>query len=297
MKDRTRLFAVADWLCILLMLLPLAAAMALRAMFAPAAEGVVIGGAMVYLTIHMPVMDLPISEAQVNSWMVMLSILGLCLYLTHGITARGGLKRQIAAEWIVEKCERLIHGNMGDYFLSFAPFVAAVLALSAFSSLISLLGLYAPTSDLNVVAGWSLLVFFMITAAKMRCGPIVYLKSFGDPVPGIAPLNIISEFATPVSMAFRHYGNIMGGSVISVLIGAALGGLSRAVLGWLPGALGSFPLFRIGLPAILSIYFDVFSGVLQAYIFAMLTMLYVGGGYPLDELLRRRAKKALRTEM
>ena len=288
-------FAALDALYLALMLLPLAAGIALKVLTAPAAEGIAIEGARVFHTIHLPVMDLPISEAQVNSWLVMLSILGLCLYLTHGLTARGGLKRQLVAEWIVEKTRGLVRGNMGDYFIGFAPFVAAVLALSAFSSLLSLLGLYAPTSDLNVVAGWSILVFIMITAAKMRCGPLIYLKSFGDPVPAIAPLNVISEFATPVSMAFRHYGNVMGGSVITVLIAAGLKALSASLLSWLPGSLGSVPLLQIGLPAVLSIYFDVFSGLLQAYIFAMLTMLYVGGGYPLDEVLRRRAKKAART--
>jgi F-type H+-transporting ATPase subunit a len=121
---------------------------------------------------------------------------------------------------------------------------------------------------------------------------MVYAKSFGEPVPFLAPLNIISEFATPVSMAFRHYGNVLSGSVISVLLAVGLQGLSSMVLGKLPGFLGEFPLFQIGIPAVLSIYFDVFSGVLQAYIFAMLTMLYVAGAFPADEYFRRKAKKS-----
>ena len=80
-----------------------------------------------------------------------------------------------------------------------------------------------------------------------------------------------------------------------MLIAFALEGASNLVLGWLPGFLGDIPYLRVGLPAVLSLYFDIFSGCMQAYIFAMLTMLYVGGGYPLDEVLRRRAKKAART--
>ena len=122
----------------------------------------------------------------------------------------------------------------------------------------------------------------------MKCGPLVYVKSFADP-PLLAPLNIISEFATPVSMAFRHYGNVLSGSVISVLLAVGLQGLSSIILGKLPGFLGEFPFLQIGIPAVLSIYFDVFSGLLQAYIFAMLTMLYVAGAFPADEYNRRKA--------
>ena len=125
----------------------------------------------------------------------------------------------------------------------------------------------------------------------MKCGPLHYIKSFGDPVPLLSPLNIISEVATPISMAFRHYGNVLSGAVISVLVAAGLQGLSRILLGWLPGFLGEFPFLQIGLPAVLSIYFDVFSGCLQAYIFAMLTMLYVASGFPEDEYFAKKQKK------
>ena len=92
-------------------------------------------------------------------------------------------------------------------------------------------------------------------------------------------------------MAFRHYGNVLAGTVISAMIAAALGKASSLALGWLPGVLGEIPLLRIGLPAVLSVYFDVFSGCLQAYIFAMLTMMYVSGGFAMEEYFERRAKK------
>ena len=117
------------------------------------------------------------------------------------------------------------------------------------------------------------------------------LKGFVEPVAFLAPINLISEFATPISMAFRHYGNVLSGSVIGVLIATALQGLSNLVLGWLPGFLGEFPFLQIGLPAILSAYFDVFSGALQAFIFAMLTMMYVSDGFPIDDYFSRKAAK------
>lgn len=291
MIKKDRRFVAVDVGFLLMMILPVVAGIVLKVVTTPASEGIVISGALIYFTIPMPLQDLPVTESQVNSWLVMLSVLGLCLYLTHGLRVKAETRRQHIAEWIVEKTETLVAGNMDSYFAGFAPFVAAILALSAFSSLLSLFGLYAPTSDLNVVAGWAILVFILITYYKSKCGPLQYLKSFGEPIKFMAPLNVISEIATPVSMAFRHYGNILSGSVISVLVAAGLQGLSSMVLGWLPGFLGRFPLLQIGLPAVLSIYFDVFSGCLQAYIFAMLTMLYVSGAFPAEEYARRRAAK------
>ena len=295
MKEKTTAFRVVDALLLCLTILPIVCGMVLKILFTPPAEGIQITGALIYFEVPMPVQNLVITEAQVNAWLVMAAILFLCLYLTHGLQVKAQTKRQIFVEWIVEKSEQLTTGNMGDYFLGFSPFVAAILALSAFSSLLSLFGLYAPTSDINVVAGWAILTFILITYYKFKAGPVQYLKSFGDPVPFLAPLNIISEVATPVSMAFRHYGNILSGSVISVLIAAGLQGLSAMVLGWIP-VVGEIPLLQIGLPGVLSIYFDVFSGVLQAYIFAMLTMLYVSGGFPLEKYMAKKAKRQARKQ-
>ena len=135
------------------------------------------------------------------------------------------------------------------------------------------------------------MTFFLITYYKFKAGPWIYIRSFGEPVPFLAPLNIISEVATPISMAFRHYGNVLSGSIISVLIAALLTTLSHLIFGKLPGVLGEFPFLRIGLPAILSVYFDLFSGGLQAFIFSMLTMLYVSGGFPEDEYFKRKRLK------
>lgn len=289
--NRSRRFQLVDALLILLIVLPLIAGVMLHILTDAPSADIEIAGADVYFTLTMPIQALPITESQVNSWLVLVSVLGLCLYLTHGITARGGSRRQYLAEWIVEKVESMVESNMGGYFLGFAPFIAAVLALSAISSLLTLVGLYPPTSDINVVGGWALLVFFLITFYKFKAGPLHYLKSFAEPVPFLAPLNVISEIATPVSMTFRHYGNVLSGSVISVLIAALLQHLSSLLLGWLPGAIGEIPLLQIGLPAVLSVYFDLFSGCLQAFIFAMLTMLYIAGGFPEEAFAARQEKK------
>lgn len=289
-----RVFIAVDVLLILMMVLPIVAAITLKVLTTPASDGVSITGARIFFTIPMPLQDLPITESQINSFLVLISIFGLCLYMTHGLKVKANLRRQHIAEWIVEKVETMVNESMGDYFKGYAPFITSILALSAFSSLLSLFGLYPPTSDLNIVAGWAILVFGLITYYKLKSGPLKYLKGFLEPVPFLAPMNIIGEFATPLSMSFRHYGNVLSGTVISALLASALQGLSRMVLGWLPDALASIPVFQIGIPAVLSIYFDVFSGCLQAYIFAMLTMMYVSGGFSLEDYLLRKEKREKR---
>ncbi len=291
MKSKSASFKIIDILLIVLAILPLVAGIVLQVLTEPASDEITIEGARIFFTISMPLQDLPITESQINSWLVIICVFFLCLYLTHGLSEKATTKRQLVAEWIVEKCENLTRDNMGDYFSGFAPFIAAILGLSALSSLLSLLGLYPPTSDLNVVGGWAILVFILITYYKMKCGPIHYLKSFCEPVPLFAPMNIVSEIATPVSMSLRHFGNVLSGTVISALVAAVLQTLSSVILGWLPGVLGEIPFLQIGIPAVLSIYFDVFSGCLQAFIFAMLTMLYVSSGFPQDEYMERRKRR------
>ena len=233
---------------------------------------------------NIPVLGgIAVSETVVNTWIIMAVIVGLCLYLTHGLEVRCRTKRQIIAEFIVKKVTGMVGENMGERFVrvGYAPLIASIMGLSALCSLSGMVGMYAPTSDLSTLLGWSLMVFVLITYNKFRVGgPLGYVKGFFQPIPVLLPFNIISEVATPLSMAFRHFGNIASGTVIMGLLRWALANLSHAVLSKLPGALGSvmgnIPLFQVGIPAIFSIYFDIFSSLLQAFIFCMLTMMYIG---------------------
>ena len=292
-KTRTVKFKIVDILLLFFMIFPVLGALLLEILTRAPSKGITLTGAQIFIQIDMPIQKLYITEAQVNSWVVVVAIFFLCLYLTHGISAKAHTKRQLLLEWVIEQTEKLVNGNMGEAFAGFAPFIASIIALSAFSSLISLLGLYPPTSDINIIAGWAMAVAGIITYYRFKCGPLGYVKSFCDPI-GMAPLNIINEIATPVSMTFRHYGNIISGVVVSVLVGAGLQGLSQLILGSIPGILGEIPLLQIGIPAVLSVYFDIFSGCLQAYIFAMLTMMYVSGAFNIDEFEIRKRKKALK---
>ena len=286
-------FRMVDYALIAMMILPILACIVLKVLFNPASEGINISGALVFWANEADIgtTTLYLSESQVNTWAVMISILGLCLYLTHGLTTKAVCKRQLAAEWIVEKSEKLVKDNMGRYFAEWGPFIAAIMGLSAFSSLICLVGLFSRTGDVNVTFGWAILVFFLIMNFKFKGGFGKYFLGLFKPIPVFMPMNLVGEFSTPVSMAFRHYGNILSGAVISALIGGALTGLSKSLLGWLPGVFADMPLLRVGLPAVLSIYFDLFSGVMQAFIFAMLTMLNIANNVPWDDWNQKRAKR------
>ena len=291
-KDRR--FRLLDMAYLAMIVLPILAAMLLQIFtdLPTGGDGVSITGARVFIEIPMPLMPLIITEAQVNAWLIMITIVGACLFLTHGMTVKGSGVRQIAAEWIVTKVDGIIHDNMEPVFhAGYAPFIMTILAISACSSLMSLFGLFPPTSDVNVIAGWSILVFGLITKNKLKAGFGNYAKGFLEPIPVMLPMNILGEVATPISMTFRHFGNVLSGTVIAALVAWALGNLSNMVLGWLPGFLGDVPFLQIGIPAILSVYFDIFSGCIQAYIFAMLTMLNISGAYPGDDVLAERAAK------
>lgn len=210
-----------------------------------------------------------ITETMVNAWIVMLIILGLCLFFTHNLQKipKG---KQALIEKAILMVDGLVEQNMGKGCQSYSPYIVTLLLSSVLGSLVSLIGLRSVTADLNTTLGWAIMTFVMIIYANIRYkGLRGYLKGFLEPIPVMLPLNILSEIATPVSMSFRHFGNIAGGMVITTLLLGALSALSTAL--HLP-----IPLLQIAIPGVLSLYFDLFSGCIQAFIFSMLTMAYVG---------------------
>ena len=224
-----------------------------------------INGARIFFTlpIDLPVLgQLKISETMIVSWIVMILITGLCIWLTHNLKEENISKRQAVAELLVETANKFVVGNMGEKFRYMIPFVAALFATSVVSNLISLVGLRSPTSDLSTEAAWAVVVFIMITAQKIKTSGFGgYLKGFTQPIPVMTPLNILS------------------GVVINGLIYGALAVASSALLGLIPGLVGDvlsqIPVLDVGIPAILSVYFDWFSGIMQAFIFCMLTVMYI----------------------
>lgn len=239
-------------------------------------------GAKIYYTI--PGINYPVTQTVVNAWIAMIIIVALCIFLTRGMQVHARTKRQIVAEYIVGMTTKFVNDNMGKKWSGYIPFIAAIFSMSAVSSLMGLTGAYSPTNDLNTFLAWSIVVFVLITYYKIKTnGFLGYLKGFTQPIIVMTPLNIISEIATPISMAFRHFGNIASGYVIGLLMYGALGSLSQIVLSWLPGSLSVIPVLQIGIPAVLNVYFTVFSGLVQPYIFCMLTMLFIAQAGEIEE--------------
>ena len=221
-----------------------------------------------------------ISETIAVSWLVMFIITFTCIWLTRGLRETNINKKQAFAEMLVDMAHNFVIGNMGEKFRYMIPFVAALFSTSLISNLISLVGFRSPTADLSTEAAWAVVVFIMITKQKIKSAGLGgYLKGFTTPIPLMTPFNVLSELATPVSMACRHFGNILSGIVINGLIYAALTVASKVLLGMIPGMVGNIlsniPVLAVGIPAILSVYFDWFTAFMQAFIFSMLTVMYI----------------------
>ncbi len=224
--------------------------------------------------------DFCISESVVTGWLVILIVLIVCLILTKDMKKIPETKRQCAAEYIVKTVNNMIKVNMDEASMAYAPYIATVFAYIIVGTLISMVGLRSITADISVTGGLAIMTFVLITYTKLKYqGPVKYLKSF------INPLNLISEFATPMAMALRLFGNVSAGMIITIIIYAALGAVSSGLYGLLGiSPIGEpvngyiFNIFQIGIPAVLSIYFDLFSGAIQSYVFIMLTMAYIKMG-------------------
>ena len=218
-----------------------------------------------------------VTESIVNMWIIMAVLVIASIWLTRGLKVRNPSKKQLALEKLVTMLYSLVKDNMGEGYMSFAPYIGTLFALSIVGSLSSLTTIRPYTADLSVILSWAIVTFLMIQANNIRNhGVFGWLKSFSQPVAFITPLNIISEIANPVSMTFRHFGNIAAGLVITSLVYGGLASLSAAVLSWMPSEfLASIPILQVGIPAVLSVYFDLFTSFLQAYIICMLTMVFI----------------------
>ena len=197
-----------------------------------------INGARILATIEgVPLLGtIQITQTVTAALLVMAIITGLCWWLGKDLKVTGISRKQAVAEMAYTALVNFVRGNMGTEFDHYIPLVGTIFISSIISNLISLLGIWSPTADLMTELAWGLVVFVLITYHKIKSSGIVtYLKGFLDPLPILLPINIMSECFTPVSMACRHFGNILSGTVISGLIYAAMTALNNAVF----GALGS----------------------------------------------------------
>ena len=196
-----------------------------------------INGARVLGYINLPLFgDVQITQTLTAALLVMIIITSVLIWLGSGLTVTGISRKQAVAEMGYNAIVNFVRGNMGPNFDYYIPLVFAIFATSVVSNLISLLGIWSPTADLMTELAWGLVVFVNITYHKIKSSGIKeYLRGFLDPIPILLPINIMSECFTPVSMACRHFGNILSGTVISALVYAALVAANNALF----NALGS----------------------------------------------------------
>ena len=165
-------------------------------------------------------------------------ISGLLIWLGSGLKVTGISRKQAVAEIAANALLNFVRGNMGPEFDHYIPLVGTIFVTSVVSNLVGLLGFWSPTADLMTELAWALVVFVLITYHKIKSSGIGgYLKSFLDPIFVMAPINVMSECFTPISMACRHFGNILSGTVISALIYAALATANNALFGLLGSSL------------------------------------------------------------
>lgn len=269
---------------------------------------------------------IPITQTAVSSFAVMLILCIAGYFLGRNLKKRPG-KMQVITEKLVSMIYGLVEETMGKHNSHWTPYIATLFMSSILGSLIGMTGfLRSTTADLSTVIVWALMTSFLVWGNTIRYqGLKAWLKGY------INPLNIVSDIAQPVSMAFRHFGNIMGGGVLTSLMYSALAAGSAALLGVISsspllvsiaviaigaallilgckkkkllqkilgiaftavgllallqrfGILSGVPILALGLPAVLSLYFDLFAALVQALVFSLLTMVYVGIACPPKE--------------
>jgi F-type H+-transporting ATPase subunit a len=284
-------------------------------------------GPFIYFTI--PILGgIPITQTTVSSFLLTGLLIWFCLYMGKRLK-----KRPEGLQVLVEKGIMMMHGmvvdTMGAHNAHWTPFIITLFVSSITGSLIGMTGfLRSTTADLSTVIVWAVMVSVIIWYNNIKNNGFAgWLKGFTEPIVVMTPMNIISEIAQPVSMAFRHFGNVAGGGVITSILYTALAGLSSAVINliassvvmpiivvvlgavlfvlgqrkkkmaqWIIGSVFTvlgllgilqytglvkdIPIFQFGIPAVLSVYFDLFSGFVQALVFSLLSMVYIAGSCP-----------------
>lgn len=205
-----------------------------------------------------------VAESVLMQWVVLVILAVAFLILGSNLKVVPTSRRQVVAEWIVTLFDGQVGGTMGDHYKkAYTPYIGGLFCFIMVSCLMGLFGLRNPTSDLSVTLSWGLITFFLVLYNKLKTGGIKgYLKGFFEPMPFMLPFNIIGDFANPVAQSLRLFGSNISGMVIGGLVYYALGGFAAGLL-------------SIGIPAVLSLYFDLFSSVIQSFIFVTLTMSYV----------------------
>lgn len=201
-----------------------------------------------------------ITTTHVCTFIVILTIAILALVARHSVlkTKDTPGKFAVGVEMVVGALIGFVNSSMGKCGKKYINYIGTLFIFVFISNISGLFGLRPPTADYGTTFCIALISFVMIQYAAIRYQKWGYLKGMFDPIFLFFPINVISEFATPISLSLRLFGNILAGTVMMALY--------YGMLPWL---------FQLGIPSALHIYFDLFSGAIQTYVFCMLTMTYV----------------------
>ena len=198
---------------------------------------------------------IPIAESVAVSWIIMGVLVVLSIVLTRHLRVTEPTRRQVALETAVTGLEHIFDGILGEKGRRYVPYMVTVLLYIGVSNIIGLFGFKPPTKDLNVTAALALMSIILVETSGIRSkGLKGWLKSFADPSPVIAPMNLLEVIIRPLSLCMRLFGNVLGAFVIMELIKQLL---------------------PVALPVPFSLYFDIFDGLLQAYVFTFLTSMFI----------------------
>lgn len=198
---------------------------------------------------------LDISESTVITWFIIAFVAVLCMILVRNLSVESPSKKQQVLELAVGGLYNIFDGLLGKAGRRYIPYLMSVLIYLGISNVIGILGVKPPTKDMNVTAALALMSIILIEYAGIHAkGGRGFIKSFAQPMAIMTPINILEVFIRPLSLCMRLFGNILGGFVVMELI-------------------------KYFVPAIIpipfSFYFDIFDGLIQAYVFVFLTSLFI----------------------
>ena len=217
-----------------------------------------------------------VAESVVVTWIIMAVLLIFCFIMTRGLKVRNISRRQAVIETIVVKLTDITRGMVGERGKGLTPYLVTILMYITLANICGIFGFKSPTKDLNVTIALALMSIVLVQAAGIHyLGFKGWLKRFTQPITLITPFNILDLITRPLSLCMRLFGNVLGAFVIMKLLEAVV---------------------PVVIPAVFSIYFDLFDGILQAYVFVFLTSLYIKEEIEEEEEGEKK-KKTLREKL
>lgn len=197
---------------------------------------------------------IPVPTSVVVTWGIMI-VLVLCSIIFVRNLEMIPKRTQNVIEIIVEWLNQFFEDILGKEGKQYIPYLGTVALYIACANLIGIFGLTPPTKDLDVTAGLAIMSILLIEYAGIKAkGMKKWVRSFAEPMALIAPINVLEVFIRPLSLCMRLFGNVLGAFVVMELIKMVL---------------------PFALPVPFSLYFDVFDGLIQAYVFVFLTSLFI----------------------